>query len=70
MKKVTLKDGKSIDMREPKVRDMMAVGEIENEVEREVALIGNLTELTKEEITDLTLADYKKLQVELKSFLS
>jgi len=70
MKEIKLNDGKVIKMRKPKVRDMRIVGEIENEVEKEIKLISNLTNITTDELDDMDLDDYKKLQEVLASFLS
>ena len=70
MKEIKLSDGKVIKMRKPKVRDMRIVGDIENEVEKEMKLIGNLTNMTFEEIDEMELDDYKKLQEALMDFLS
>lgn len=55
-------NGKVIEMREPKVRDMLAVKHIANDIDREVALIGNLTEMSAEELADLPWAKYQELQ--------
>lgn len=70
MKKIELSTGKTVEMREPKVKDMMAVGDISNEMQREVNLVGNLTGMNPDEVADLSLGDYKKLQAELSGFLS
>ena len=70
MKEIKLSDGKVIKMRKPKVRDMRIVGDIENEIEKEMKLIGNLTNMTFEEIDEMDLDDYKKLQEALMDFLS
>ena len=70
MKEIKLSNGQIIKMRKPKVRDMRIVGEIQNEVEKEIKLIGNLTNMTTDELDDMDLDDYKKLQEALSSFLS
>ena len=70
MKEIKLSDGRVIKMRKPKVRDMRMVADVENEVEKEMKLIGNLTNLTFEEIDEMDLDDYKKLQEALMDFLS
>lgn len=70
MAKIVLGNGKTVEMREPKVRDMRIVSTLKDEVEKELKLIGNLTGLTPEEIDELSLKDYGLLQKELKSFLS
>ena len=43
MKEIKLSNGAVIKMRKPKVRDLRAVADIENEIEKEMKLIGNLT---------------------------
>lgn len=63
------KNGHIVEMREPKVRDLLAVGSYQKEEEKELGLIANLTGLNTEELQDLYLSDYKKLQDKLKSFL-
>ncbi len=70
MKEIKLTDGKVIKMRKPKVRDMRMVADIENEVEKELRLIGNLTNMSFEELDEMDLDDYKKLQKALMDFLS
>lgn len=70
MKKIKLSDGKTIEMREPKVRDMRAVAQETNEQEQEIKLISNLTGLTAEEMDDLSLKDYARFGEALKDFLS
>jgi len=70
MKKVKLSTGKTIEIREPKVRDMRIVSAFKDEVEKEINLIANLTGLTLEEIDELSLKDYSLFQAELKTFLS
>ena len=69
-KEITLSTGTKVDMREPVVRDMRIVATFDNEVEKELSLIGNLTGFTANEIDELSLKDYGLLQGELKSFLS
>lgn len=70
MVEIKLNDGTIIKMRKPKVRDMRIVGDIDNEVEKEMKLIGNLTNMTFDEIDEMDLDDYKKLQKALTDFLS
>lgn len=70
MKEVTLSTGKTVEIREPKVRDMRIVSTFEDEVEKEINLIANLTGLTLQEIDELSLKDYGLFQAELKTFLS
>jgi len=66
---ITLSDDKRVTMREPKVRDIRAVSSIASEEEKEIALISNLTGMMEEEIDDLSLADYAKLQDALSGFM-
>jgi predicted DNA-binding protein (UPF0251 family) len=68
--KVTLSDGKVVEIREPLVRDIRAVKDFKDNEEKEIRLVGNLTNLTIEELDALTLKDYGKLQEVLQSFLS
>jgi len=70
MEEVKLNDGRVIKVRKPKVRDMRIVAEVKNEIEREMKLISNLTNLTFEELDELDLDDYKKFQKVLEGFLS
>ncbi|HKM18920.1 MAG TPA: phage tail assembly protein [Aliarcobacter sp.] len=68
-KEIKLSDGRTIKMREPKVRDMKIASQAKNKSDEEVTLIGNLTGLTVDEIDDLTMRDYMSLQKALKDFL-
>jgi predicted DNA-binding protein (UPF0251 family) len=68
--KITLSDGKVVEIREPLVRDIRAVKEFKENEEKEIRLIGNLTNLTIEELDALALKDYGKLQKALQDFLS
>ena len=61
-KEIKLSDGRVVKMRKPKVRDNRAVSHIENEIDKEVAMFANLTGLSEEEIDNLYLSDYTKLQ--------
>lgn len=66
-------DGISVSellMREPKVRDLLAIERIEGEALKEVALIANLASVPKETVEDLCIKDYVKIQKVLKDFLS
>lgn len=69
-KEIILTDGTKITMREPKVRDMMIVGEETNNEKKEVAMVANLCNLTIDEVADMSLKDYSLIQKELKGFLS
>jgi hypothetical protein len=64
-KEVQLSDGSTVVMREMKVRDVRAVSKIEDDAEREFALVSNLTGLPQEELDELPWADYVKLQTAL-----
>ena len=68
-KEVKLSTGKTIKMREPKVRDMKIAGEKKNKIDEELTLIGNLSGLSPDEVEDLTMKDYSSLQKVLKDFL-
>jgi len=59
--------GKVVKGRVSKVKDVRLVSDISNDFEREVKLIGNLCEMTQEEIDDLDYGDYRALQKELLS---
>lgn len=67
---IKLNNGTVVKMRRPKVKDTLAVADISNVGEQEVALIANLTMQTVEDISELYLDDYALLQNELKRFLS
>jgi len=62
MKEIILSDGTKVEMRKPKVRDMRAVDNITNEMEREIKLFANLTGLSVDKIEDMYMDDYAKLQ--------
>lgn len=69
MKDIKLANGTIAQMREPKVRDMRISQEAKTDAEQEIKLIGNLTNMSMDEIDDLSLKDYTALQTALKSFL-
>lgn len=69
MKKIEI-NGKEITVREPKVRDIRAVSHHASEEDKEVHLLANLSGMSVDEIDDLTVSDYKKLQKELHDFLA
>ena len=69
-KVIEVNDGKKIEMREPKVRDMRIVSKYTDEVEKEINLVANLTGMTTAEIDELSMNDYGKLQQGLKDFFS
>lgn len=60
--KVVLSTGEVIEGRRAKVKDMKLVKDIKEDIDRETALIGNLIQKTPEEIDDLDINDYGKLQ--------
>lgn len=64
---ITLSTGVILKARTPKVKDMKLVKDIENDLDREFALIGNICELSPEEVDELDMEDYKLLQKELLS---
>ncbi|GEM_PF-2569834 len=68
-KEITISNGIKIKMREPKVKDGMMVSHESDELKREIALIGNLCVMTSDDVADLTLKDFSKVQEALKSFL-
>ena len=70
MVEIKLSNGRVIKMRKPKVRDMRIVANEENEIEKEIKLISNLTNLTFEELDEMEIDDYQKLQKALMNFLS
>lgn len=70
MAKITLSDGKIIEMRRPKVRDMNLVKKLQDDSEREQTLIMNLAEMSQEELENLDIYDYRLLQEELVGFTS
>lgn len=58
-------------LRRPKVRDMLSVEKsVDNDAEKEIQLFANLCELTPENLLDLDMADYSKLQKAYQDFLS
>lgn len=60
---------KSLSMRRVKVRDLVAAGKggAGNE-ERELKLLANLVELAPDELEEMDVKDYAKLQAQLKVF--
>lgn len=69
MKQVQLSN-QIIKLREPKVRDMRTLDEVVGEVEKEIKLISSLTQMTEDEIDDLSMKDYGLIQKELQVFLA
>ena len=68
MKKIELSNGKTVEMREPKVKDVRAVSFEKNEEERTYLLISNLTGISNDELNELSFKDFKKLDNELQGF--
>ncbi|MDR2905281.1 MAG: phage tail assembly protein [Helicobacteraceae bacterium] len=68
-KEVILPGDKRITIRKPLVRDLRAVGHIKNDTERSLALLGNLSGLTTEEIDALDLFEFNQLRAAMDSFL-
>jgi hypothetical protein len=61
---------KEIFMRRPKVRDRLIVDKMTaSDAEKEILLIANLAEISREAIEEIDLADYAKIQKVLQSFL-
>jgi hypothetical protein len=61
---------KEILLRRPKVRDRLVVDKMTvSDAEKEILLIANLAEISREAIEELDLADYSKIQRQLQSFL-
>ena len=69
MKKIILKDKTEVSMREPKVRDIVALDDVIGEANKEVHLIANVCQLDLEYVLDLGFDDFKKLQEPVQSFL-
>jgi len=58
-------------MRRPKVRDRLVAEKAPgNQADKEVRFIANLCEVTPEDIEELDMADYTKIQTALSDFLS
>jgi hypothetical protein len=70
MKKIQLSNGVEVTMREPKVKDMRLVNNMENELDKEIAMLVNLCEIPEDEIDNLPAKDFKKLDEALQDFLS
>lgn len=60
-----------IQLRRPKVRDMLSVEKsVDNDAEKEIQLFANLSELSPDNLLELDMADYAKLQKAYQDFLS
>jgi hypothetical protein len=61
---------KEISLRRPKVRDRLVVDRMTvSDAEKEILLIANLAEISREAIEEIDLADYANIQKVLQSFL-
>lgn len=61
----------ALSVRRPKVRDMLGVEKsAANDAEKEIHLFANLCEVTPDDLMDLDMADYAKLQKQYQDFLS
>lgn len=62
---------KEVLLRRPKVRDRLIVDKMTvSDAEKEIFLVANLAEISKEAVEELDLADYTKIQQKLQSFFS
>lgn len=60
-----------LNLRRPKVRDMLSVEKsIDNDAEKEIQLFANLCEISSDNLLDLDMSDYAKLQKVYQDFLS
>lgn len=70
IKTITLSDGSTIELREPKVRDFVPLDNVKGEKQKEILLISTLAQVPRERILDMNLKDYGNIQKELDSFLA
>jgi hypothetical protein len=62
---------KEISLRRPKVRDRLIVDRMTvSDAEKEIILISNLAEISREAIEEIDLADYANIQKVLQNFLA
>lgn len=60
-----------VRLRRPKVRDRLIVDKMPvSDAEKEISLVANLAEISKEAVEELDLADYTQIQQKLQSFFS
>lgn len=60
-----------VRLRRPKVRDRLIVDKMTvSDAEKEISLVANLAEISKEAVEELDLADYTQIQQKLQSFFS
>ncbi len=69
-KTIELSTGVKVEMREPKVKDMLNVDNEASQAKKEVMLIANLCTMTPAEVGDLSIKDYGLLQKGMSDFLS
>ena len=69
-KAVTLSDGRTVNVRKPKLRDIRAHFNESNLEERQVAIVGSLAQLTVAELDALDYDDFLALKDAAESFLS
>lgn len=62
-------ENKTINLREPKLKDIRAVSFEKNEEEKTYLLVSNLTGLSDDELNELSIKDFKKITEALNSFL-
>lgn len=67
--KVILNDKREINVREPRVKDILAMDKIEGEAGKEVYLASILTEIPQDELMNFSFSDYLIIQESIKSFL-
>jgi len=60
---------REITLRRPKVRDELAAQAYKQEAERELMYFSSLTELTREELEEMDMADWGKLQAAFEEML-
>jgi len=68
-KKIVTINSKEFTIKRPKVKDIKAVSYIDNDMERTVQLIANLSGVPVEELDEMYFQDYSKLQEALNDFL-
>lgn len=60
-----------ISLREPKVKDIMAISKGNgSDYEKEVRLVANLSEQSTESIMEISFKDYAKIQKVIRDFLA
>lgn len=59
-----------LSMRRSTVGDVLAANRIKDEIEREIVLFANLCQVSPEDIRNLDLKDYNKLQEVFRGFTS